>query len=92
MDYISTRNANLRVSAAQAIASGIAPDGRLYCPAEIPALTPADLESFMDLDYKTRAADILGRFLEGFLQKNCKGLLSRHMLMKNLAAQILRRS
>ena len=30
MDYVSTRNKNNRVSAAKAIATGIAPDGGLY--------------------------------------------------------------
>lgn len=66
MDYISTRNASLRVSAAQAIATGIAPDGGLYCPAELPTLSAAELERFMDLDYKSRAAAILGKFLTEF--------------------------
>ena len=42
MDYVSTRNAGRRVSAAKAIATGIAPDGGLYCPTEIPSLTKAE--------------------------------------------------
>lgn len=32
MDYVSTRNKERKVSAAYAIANGIAPDGGLYCP------------------------------------------------------------
>ena len=66
MDYVSTRNANLRVSAAKAIATGIAPDGGLFCPTEIPALTMAEIEGMMKLDYKERAARILGKFLTEF--------------------------
>ena len=43
MQYISTRDKNQRVSAAQAIAMGIAPDGGLFCPTEIPKLTQDDI-------------------------------------------------
>lgn len=32
MDYISTRDSGHRVSAAQAIVSGLSPDGGLFCP------------------------------------------------------------
>ena len=35
MDYVSTRNKERKVSAAYAIANGIAPDGGLYCPTAI---------------------------------------------------------
>ena len=63
MDYVSTRNAGLRVSAAKAIATGIAPDGGLFCPTEFPALTAAELESMLGMNYKERAALILGKFL-----------------------------
>ena len=38
MDYVSTRNKERKVSAAYAIANGIAPDGGLYCPTAFPAL------------------------------------------------------
>ena len=39
MDYVSTRNKERKVSAAYAIANGIAPDGGLYCPTAFPTLT-----------------------------------------------------
>ena len=41
MKYISTRNKQERVSAAQAIVAGMAPDGGLYLPESIPALERA---------------------------------------------------
>ena len=66
MDYVSTRNKELKVSAAKAIATGIAPDGGLYCPTEIPQLTTADIEALCKKDYRGRSADILGRFLTDF--------------------------
>ena len=43
MNYVSTRDKKLSVSAAKAIATGIAPDGGLYCPTEIPQLTAEDM-------------------------------------------------
>lgn len=66
MDYVSTRNAGLRVSAAKAIATGIAPDGGLFCPTEIPKLAQAELDAMMGMDYKARAALVLGKFLTDF--------------------------
>lgn len=66
MDYVSTRGAGLRVSAAKAIATGIAPDGGLYCPTELPRLTKEDFAQLMHMDYKARAALVLGKFLTDF--------------------------
>lgn len=66
MEYISTRDKNRRVSAARAIADGIAPDGGLYCPTSFPTLTRQDWETLEQSDYKTRAAHILGKFLTDF--------------------------
>lgn len=77
MDYVSTRNKENRVSAAKAIATGIAPDGGLYCPTEIPVLTEADLLSLCKLDYRGRSADILGRFLTDFTAEELQDFAAR---------------
>ncbi|MBS5149782.1 MAG: threonine synthase [Butyricicoccus pullicaecorum] len=66
MEYVSSRNKNLRVSAAQAIAAGIAPDGGLFCPTEFPRLSHDAFRALMQMDYKQRAAMILGKFLTDF--------------------------
>ncbi len=66
MEYVSTRNKNLRVSAAKAIAMGIAPDGGLFCPTEFPRLSHDEFVQLMRMDYKQRAAMILGKFLTDF--------------------------
>ena len=66
MEYVSSRNKNLRVSAAQAIAAGIAPDGGLFCPTEFPRLSHDEFRALMQMDYKQRAAMILGKFLTDF--------------------------
>ena len=44
MNYTSTRNANIKVSAATAISQGISEDGGLFVPESIPALSKADFE------------------------------------------------
>ncbi len=66
MDYVSSRDKKLRVSAAQAIAAGIAPGGGLFCPTEFPALTADEMQALLGKDYKGRAAHILGKFLTDF--------------------------
>ena len=66
MQYVSTRNKEHRVSAAQAIAAGIAPDGGLYCPEEIPALSAEQLGDLCRQPYWQRAAAILGLYLTDF--------------------------
>lgn len=66
MNYVSTRDKQLSVTAAKAIATGIAPDGGLFCPTKIPQLSKAELEKLMTLDYKGRAALVLGKFLTEF--------------------------
>ncbi len=73
MDYVSTRNAGLRVRAAQAIAAGIAPDGGLFCPTEIPALTQADWDALPGMDYRARAALVLGKYLTDFTGEELAG-------------------
>ncbi|MCC8078469.1 MAG: hypothetical protein LIO57_00135, partial [Oscillospiraceae bacterium] len=40
--YYSTRDKNTKVSAAQAIAAGLAADGGLFVPADFPKLTLGD--------------------------------------------------
>lgn len=49
MHYISTRNAQHRVSLGQAIAQGIAPDGGLYVPESFPHFVPHQFEGKTDL-------------------------------------------
>ena len=63
MQYKSTRNAALRVTAAQAIAQGISDEGGLFVPETFPA---ADLNAMLPLDYVGRAEYVLARFLTDF--------------------------
>ncbi len=63
--YISTRNIDNKVSAAQGILQGIARDGGLFVPEFIDELH-FDLNELKDLDYKELTKAILAAFLPGF--------------------------
>ena len=66
MLYTSTRDNNVRVTASKAITDGISPDGGLYIPVEIPALSADELKALCSADYKERAKKVLGLYLSDF--------------------------
>ena len=70
MLYSSTRSATGPfVQSAEAIKRGLAPDGGLYMPGEIPTLSDAELEEMASLSYPERAARILGKFLTDYAEE-----------------------
>ena len=66
MKYFSTRNDRQSYSAAQAIAMGIAPDGGLFVPSEIPALSLERIGALAGLDYRARAVELMKLYLDEF--------------------------
>ena len=67
MNYKSTRSTSKNyVSAAMAIKNGLADDGGLYMPTEIPKLTQKDIESLKNMGYAERAAFIMSKFLSEY--------------------------
>ena len=66
MFYTSTRDNSVRVTASKAITDGISPDGGLYIPVEIPALSADELKALCNADYKERAKKVLGLYLTDF--------------------------
>ena len=66
MEYTSTRNNQVRVAAAQAIATGISPEGGLYVPTALPTLTMEAIQALVPLSYKERATKVLSHFLTDF--------------------------
>ena len=66
MNYISTRNATLRMDAAQAIVKGLAPDGGLMTPGAIMKLPGNALRTMADMTYQQRAVYVMSRFNSGF--------------------------
>ncbi|MBE6618427.1 MAG: threonine synthase [Ruminococcaceae bacterium] len=76
MNYVSTRGQSESVSSAMAIKQGIAPDGGLYMPESIPALTEDMLRELCELSYSERAAKVMSLFLSDYtydeLLTDCK--------------------
>lgn len=69
MKYVSTRARNEQAteySSAEVIKRGLAPDGGLFVPIEIPQITPEQLEKLADMSYPERAAAILGMYLTDY--------------------------
>lgn len=66
MNYISTRNSNIKVTAAKAIAQGLSGEGGLFVPDEIPKLTKDIMLGLCEKSYTDRAFDIFRMFLNDF--------------------------
>ena len=67
MKYVSTRGANKEgVSSAYAIKTGLASDGGLFMPEEIPSIDLEYVKELSALSYQERAAKILSLFLTDY--------------------------
>ncbi len=71
MKFVSTRALNNKkeYSAAEVIKQGLAPDGGLFVPTEIPALTGEDLDRLAGMTYPERAAEIMGLYLTDYTRE-----------------------
>ena len=63
MEFCSTRNSNLRVSASQAIAQGLSAEGGLFVPCEFPQV---DARELCGLAYPALARRVLAAFLTDY--------------------------
>ena len=67
MRYQSTRDSKQeKFTSAQVIRKGLADDGGLFVPEEIPSLKKDEIISLCSMDYAHRAAYILGKFLTDY--------------------------
>ena len=66
MKYISTRGNGERIESAEAILKGIADDGGLFVPEEIPKITLNFIGELTKLSYEERAKRILSLFLTDY--------------------------
>ena len=81
MKYYSTRDTKqTKFDSAQVIKQGLATDGGLFIPDEIPAITKEDIQSLCKVTYPERAAWVLSKFLTDYtydeLLEDCKGAYS----------------
>jgi len=67
MNYKSTRDLGEKaVLSAEAILTGLSPDGGLYVPCDIPQITLSDIEKLKDMSYIDRAKWVLSLYLTDF--------------------------
>lgn len=66
MNYVSTRNKQIKVTAAKAIAQGISVEGGLFVPDSFPLFSESDFKTLCQMDYKGRAKFVLSHFLNDF--------------------------
>jgi threonine synthase len=74
MQYQSTRNKTIFVSAAEAIKQGLSSEGGLFVPERIPMVTKDEIASLADKSYRERAFFILSKYLTDFTDEelnNC---------------------
>ncbi len=69
MNYVSTRDKSIKVTAAKAIAQGISAEGGLFVPDTFSLFTTKDFENMRALDYVGRAKYVLSRFLNDFSEE-----------------------
>lgn len=83
MYYKSTRNSQLQVTSATAIAQGISVDGGLFVPSEIPQISMEELKSLADMSYAERANVVFGKFLTDFTAEEVAYCTSNAYSTKN---------
>jgi len=72
MDYISTRSSREtaeRISAAEAVIRGLAPDGGLYIPVEIPCF---GVEKIAEMDYTELAFQIMSLYFDDYTDEELR--------------------
>ncbi len=75
MLYSSTRDKTRRVTADMAIAEGLSPDGGLYAPESLPAISLEDVKNLCAMNYGQRAAYIMGLYLDCFAEEEIMGFV-----------------
>ncbi len=74
LKYVSTRNRNIEASASEAILQGLADDGGLFVPTEIPKLD-VSLETLSGYSYQRVAYEVMKLFLTDFTEEELKGCI-----------------
>lgn len=77
MEYLSTRDRTLRMSAAEAIKMGLSRDGGLFTPVSFPVLSALEVETLCGMSYQRRAAYIMGKYLEQFRPEDLEQFAER---------------
>ncbi len=76
LQYRSTRNSDLKVTASQAILKGLAPDGGLFVPEVYPKLDKT-MNELKDLSYQEVAYEVMKQFFTDFTEEELKNCIER---------------
>ena len=74
--FRSTRNADNKVTASQAILKGLAEDGGLFVPEQLPKLD-VPVEALADMSYHETAYAVMKQFLTDYTEEELKECISR---------------
>ena len=74
--YKSTRNSNLKVTASEAILQGLAPDGGLFVPSELPKLD-VSMSDLKGKTYQEIAYLVMKQFLTDFTEEELKNCIDK---------------
>lgn len=77
MNYISTRGSNQKMTSARAIIAGLADDGGLFVPDELPRVDMDFITGLTKLSYQERAARVLGCLLTDYTDEEIMGCVER---------------
>lgn len=73
--YASTRNAEEKATASQAILKGLANEGGLFVPTSIPSLD-IDMDELADMTYQETAYAVMKKFLTDFTEEELKSCIN----------------
>ncbi|MDD6484114.1 MAG: threonine synthase [Clostridiales bacterium] len=69
MQYQSTRDKSIKVTAAEAIKQGLSTEGGLFVPDSFPSVSLEEIEELADKSYTERAYFVLSKFLTDFSEE-----------------------
>ena len=69
MNYYSTRDTSVRLSAAEAVKRGLSRDGGLLTPETIPQIDEAFVHALVDARYQERAAKVMALYLTDYSEE-----------------------
>lgn len=76
LHYKSTRNSNMNITASEAILKGLAPDGGLFVPSELPKLD-VTFDELKDMTYQETAYTVMKQFLTDFTEEELKACVAK---------------
>ena len=77
MQYVSTRGQDGPISFQEALLNGLARDGGLYLPTDIPRFSEAEIAEMADLSYVAVAGRVMSKFTDGEIGESALTELAR---------------